>query len=152
MKIHAGKDPGFSSLAVGCCDDPIDTFFVGTLFNPRGGGSVQVYQGTADPDKATTDERQFQNQLETVLRSSPTIDDSFDIEESKHQDHAVFGNILSKYREGAKGRVVLTQRDKIQRLWAYVVMSQESDFLRYHIAYPANAGWILMTSSAPKKQ
>ncbi|HTY64068.1 MAG TPA: hypothetical protein VMG30_17600 [Acidobacteriota bacterium] len=151
LKIQIAKDPRFSTVDVGCCDNPIDTYYVGDLSNPRIGGSAMMYRSTADPNSTVFDERQFNNESETVLRSAPIINDRYDVDESAHQDFAVFGNILCKYLKGAKGRVIFSQRDKAQRQWAYVVMSQESNPLRYHMAYPANVGWILLNSAIPPK-
>jgi hypothetical protein len=152
LKINKTHDPGISSVAVGCCADLVDTYFVGNLENPRIGGSVPMYRDTTDPNSAAMDNRPFQNESETVLRSAPKINDRFDIDASGREDHAIFGNVLSKYLGGAKGRIVFIHKDKDQKLWCYVVLSQESNSLRYHIGYPVNVGWVMMKSSAAKKK
>ena len=152
LKIRMGDEPRISSLAVGCCGDMIDTYFVGKLFNPRIEGSVQMYRGTAKPDKALIEDRPYQNASETILRSSPMTDDKYDPNLSGREDQAVFGNVLSRYLGGATGRVIFTQIDKDQRTWAFVIMSAASNPLRYHIGYQANVGWIRLKPAAKKQK
>jgi hypothetical protein len=94
--------------------------------------------------KRPTIVRLIQNESETVLRIAPDIDDKYDDSASRLEDRAVFGNVIAKYVGGAKGRVLFSQKDKDRRLWGYVVLSPESNILRYHIGYPVNAGWVLL--------
>jgi hypothetical protein len=75
------------------------------------------------------------------LRQSPETLDQYDEVSSHHADHAVFGNILSKFVPGATATIAGRQKDKLGNEWLFVIVDRDSNALAYHRPFRVNAGW-----------
>jgi hypothetical protein len=143
LKIYPGKDLQLSSVAVGCCADPIDEYYLGNVSSVRADGIIRTTKTTVQPNKLSDTRKHFRNGGETILRGSPEKKDAYDRSLSGLEQMAIFGNILSKYLPGVTGSILAKRKDKQGRLWLYVLIDEQSKLLRYHNPYSVNAGWIL---------
>lgn len=141
LKIKQGKKLELTSVAAGCCASPIDEYYLGDIVNIRVKKIIRTTKTTVQPKRIGT-RHHFKNANETVLRSSPKIENSYDESLSGLQNVAVFGNILSKFLPGTTGDILAEQKDKNGKLWAYVLLEEQSDLLRYHSPFNVNVGWI----------
>jgi len=142
LRISPGREVRVSSVAVGCCGDPEDEYYLGTLENVRRYGILKVAKGTLQPKTPMALPIRFENAGETVLRSTPEKKDRYDADLSGLMDHAVFGNILCSYIDGASGEIRAEERDSRGRTWAYVVMDRESNVLRHDAPFRVEVGWV----------
>jgi len=150
LKISPGKAPRLSSVAVGCCGDHVDTYYLGGLDSPLDGKTVRTAKSTVFPEKVLAVWKRFRNENETVLRSSPVVNDAYDKQQSHALGLAVFGNVLSKFSGGVSGNI-LAEHSKGGRRWVYVILDKESDTLRYHSPFKVNAGWVALDSIKESK-
>lgn len=142
IKVLPGKKPLASSVEVGCCGSIIDEYFLGeSLVNLRMDGYVSTKEDTVRPKNLLTVQTSFICKKELVLRNSPVVSDEYVDWLSGIQDHAVFGNVLSKSLSGATGRVAAETEDAKGKKWAYVILDNESHVFRYHNPFSVDAGW-----------
>lgn len=144
LKIRPGKSPSISSVAAGCCADPMDEYHLGEFTNIRMQGSVKVTKDTVHPESSLASPKAFKSLREIALRSAPAASNAYDEGRSQMMAHAIFGNILSRFLQGASGSVLAEREDKSGVLWAYVRIESDSDALRKDAPYLANVGWVEM--------
>lgn len=125
-----------------CCGGMMDEYYLGHIGNIRQKGTIRVHIYTEQPKDSVIQPIHFTNENKTILRSSPKIDDEYDISSSHRECTAVFGNIISKFLGGASGKILAKHQDVNSRNWAYIIFDQNADPLRYHSPYPADVGWI----------
>lgn len=143
LRISPGKDLKLSSVAVGCCADLIDEYDLGNISHIRADKIIKTTKTTIQPDELFNNLKHFKNGSETILRSTPEKKDSYDESLSGREQMAVFGNILSKYLPGVTGDILAEHKDKYGRWWAYVLLDEQSNMLRYHSPFAVNVGWVL---------
>jgi len=130
-----------SSVASGCCGDPVDQYHLGNLQNLRQYSRIRITQDTTLPKAQLASVRAFHNSSETKLREAPQEKDGYDRGRSEFMRHAVFGNILRKYLAGAAGVVLATATRKGKR-WAFIVVDSDNERLLIEAPYSVDAGWI----------
>ncbi|SRR6266581_4344347 len=129
-----------SSVAIGCCGDPVDQYHLGNLQNLRQYSSVRVTKETLLPRESLTSPRTFHSSSETRIREAPLEKERYDRGRSKFMGHAVFGNVLRKYLPGVSGVVLATETRK-GRQWAFVVANSDDERLLIEAPYGVDAGW-----------
>jgi hypothetical protein len=142
LKIYPVEKIQLSSVAAGCCGNPVDEYNLGNLNNIRFIKRVSTTFMTIQPTGTLINRPRFKSSKDTVLRSSPERKDSYDESLSGLQNRAVFGNVLSKFLPGITGVILAEHKDKLGRFWVYVLLDESSDLLRYHSPFLVNAGWI----------
>lgn len=142
LSVAPRREPGVTSVAIGCCADPIDEYSFGTLDHVHRYGVVRTTKDTRAPSGVLTSPVPFTNRGETVLRSTPERKAEYDPDLSGLMDSAVFGNILCSYIAGASGEIRAEERDARGKVWAYVVMNPESNRLRHDAPFDVNVGWV----------
>jgi hypothetical protein len=80
---------------------------------------------------------------ELTLRKSPEIDNAINQEESEMCGTPVYGNILSIYSAGAKGRILGAMKDTNGNAWYFVSLSTDSFSARKKTTIKVNVGWVL---------
>jgi hypothetical protein len=144
LKVSLGDSVLVCGVERGCCGDPVDRYFKGSLGSPHRAASVRIDSGMRLPaDLAPADER-YSAERETVLRSEPRTDDAYDPSASEHMAAAVLGTIRARYLPGATGRITATCQDGDGRRWGFVIVDAESQRLRSHNPFNVNAGWVLL--------
>jgi hypothetical protein len=143
-----------SSVAVGCCGDPVDQFHLGNLRNLRQYSRIRVTQDTTLPRALLPSALAFHNRSEMKLRETPQEINSYDRGRSEFMAHAVFGNVLRKYLPGASGVVLATETRK-GKCWGFVVVNRDDERLMLEAPYDIDAGWAAgacFPSSPPRAQ
>lgn len=150
LRIKQGIPVRLSSVDLPCCGGTIETYHKGQLVNPAMEGTRNLINYTALPKKDEIPTPFTAPNTDLILRSSPVIDDTFDESSSHMEERAVLGNILSKYLPGSSGNIFGREYDAKSKLWLFVVISDESKYLRTYIPYDVDAGWIEATTISDK--
>lgn len=129
-----------TSVASGCCGDPVDQYHMGNLKNLRQYSRIRITQDTTLPQVPLASVQAFHNSSEMILRETPLEKEGYDRRRSEFMGHAVFGNILRKYLPGATGVVLATETRKGKR-WAFVVVDGDDERLLIEAPYGVDAGW-----------
>ncbi|MBP8255840.1 MAG: hypothetical protein KAX37_00855 [Opitutaceae bacterium] len=129
-----------TSVAIGCCGDPVDQYHLGNLKNLRQYSRIRIAKDTALPQAPLASVQAFHNSSDTKLREAPLEKDGYDRGRSEFMGHAAFGNILRKYLPGASGVVLATETRKGKR-WAFVVVDSDDERLLIEAPYGVDAGW-----------
>jgi len=140
LRVSPGAET-MTSVASGCCGDPVDQYHLGNLRNLRQYSRIRITQDTALPKAPLASVRAFHNSSETKLREAPLEKNGYDRGRSEFLGHAVFGNILRKYLAGATG-VVLATETRRGKLWAFIVMDSDNERLLNEAPYGVDAGWV----------
>lgn len=139
--ISSGKGDVLS-VATGCCGDPVDAYFHGSLQNFRQYGSLRITQETELPKSVSGSRKKFKAKNLVLVRETASEKNTYDLQRSEFVGHATFGNILRKYMTGVKGEVISSVRFGPQR-WSFVVIDPAQDRLASEVPYSINAGWVL---------
>ncbi len=142
LRVSPGREAKVSSVATGCCADPIDEYYVGTIENERRHGIVRTTKDTSLPSALIESPVAFTTRGEIVLRSGRERKDRYEPNASGLMDAAVFGNVLCRYLKGASGSIRAEERDASGRIWVFVVMDPESHLLRHDAPFTVDAGWV----------
>lgn len=143
LRLLPGKMPGVSAVASGCCGDPIDEYTLGTLEGLRGQGFIHMPKNLQMPNKKTKRTAiPFKSKLPVTLRNAPLKRDAYDSHGSAFMDHAVYGNILSRFLPGLSGTVLAEEQGKNGKSWLFVKLSNDNGPLRHDAPFKVEAGWI----------
>lgn len=144
LRMKEGDPPQFSSVEVGCCDDPIDGYFVGTLVDARA-NLKSVVSYTRFPSRAEKPAGVV-GSAGMSLRYSPELEDGYAGPGTTHVGDPAYGNILSVCGTQRTGTIVGRETDKSSRLWYFVVLDEAcTDPLR------VNVGWVEAGAVSLKK-
>lgn len=144
LKIESSGGPRITSVKVGCCGDPISEFFIGDIFIPSKTSVAYIFNLMTLPENLKISSSQFQASKEITLRYSPIKDDTYNKDMSEFVSHAVFGNIVAKYLQGAKGELVATYHDNSGIKWGLLIMDATSYVFLFYNPYKANVGWTVI--------
>ncbi len=117
LRIEDAADPRVTTIAVGCCADPIDVYQLRLLLRQRVMASVRVEKALVLPDKLEAAHQMETVPRELVLRRAPVVDDTYDATMSGFYGVAAFGNIERRYLAGAKVTILGTWHDKKGAEW-----------------------------------
>lgn len=155
-----GASLQFSSVAIGCCLDPIDVYSLGDIANGNKFGKYSVNNLThipsllaitpVAPTAAITSSAKLFSPFpfvvakkELILRYTPERNDVYDKGRSEFESVAIIGNVVGKYLPGCSGEVVAEERDKNSQLWYFVTLNESCKALcTYHPYDYVNVGWI----------
>jgi hypothetical protein len=132
----------FSSVKVGCCASAVDEYFMGDMRNPRLFARLRMFKRLVLPDGMVTASGAFVADGETVVRTSPVVNDEYDPNMSRAMVHAVFGTVAARYLAGAKGAIVASYTDSAGTAWRLIVFDEASRALRLESPYGTDAGWV----------
>lgn len=141
LRVSPGGEM-ISSVAPGCCGDPVDQYFLGNLENMRRFASTRITQETVLPKGLLAKPRAFRKSIPTKLRSAPELKDRYDFGRSEFMRHAVFGNILRHYLPGLSGTVLARQTDLQGRRWSFVIVNDMSAPFLLQAPFAVDAGWV----------
>jgi hypothetical protein len=133
-----------ASYSGGCCGDPIDQYYLGTVEQSIRDLAVRTPQKLVFPDKyqGSLTPVKYKVDAEFTLRSEPKVSDAFEESESQFMSQAVFGNVLTKYLAGCELEIITTQTANNGEQWRFVYVPEACDYLRTHVPYMTNFGWI----------
>ena len=129
-----------TSVAGGCCGDPVNQFHLGNLKNLRQYSRIRVTEDTTLPQASRHSVRAFHRSSATKLREAPLEKEGYDRGRSEFMAHAVFGNVLRKYIGGVSGLVLATET-RNGKNWAFVVVDKDAEHLSVEAPYRVDAGW-----------
>ncbi len=129
-----------TSVAIGCCGDPVDQYHLGNLRNLRQYSRIRITQDTTLPQVPLTSVRAFHSSSETKLREAPLEKEGYDRGRSEFMGHAVFGNVLRKYLAGVSG-IALATETRNGKHWAFVVVDGDDERLSVEAPYGVDVGW-----------
>lgn len=141
LKVKPGPEPILASAIVGCCGSVALKFHLGHLFNPWRLGTRETTQGTRFPEKPLSVPVPFKSTQELILRSDSKRDEAYDESASGYFEHAIFGNILSKYLPGLCGKILAYEKDAEGQNWAFVLIEGPNGALCHHRPFSVDAGW-----------
>ncbi|NJC88580.1 MAG: hypothetical protein FIB02_08625 [Desulfuromonas sp.] len=144
INIKGTVEDNVVSVAIGCCADPVDEYYLGTLLYPRSKQACRVNKSLELPMGLVAANRLYKAEKELVLRLSPKVDDEYNRDFSEFANRAVFGNIEAKYLPGAEGTIIATYIDVGGKNWGLIAVSKNSMPLLTHSPNDTNVGWAML--------
>jgi hypothetical protein len=133
---------GISGVAVGCCSDIVDAYFLADVRHPEWGTRLRVHKALSMPEMMEMISEEYVARGTLSLLLAPTRDETYRPNTPPWTPGATFKNVVAEYSPGAKGTLVASYRDGAGRRWGLVVVNDASKDVRISSPDEINVGWV----------
>ena len=142
LRIETTESRRICGVSLGCCDDVVDYYFLGSLSNPRGLADVRVHKALDLPTGMTIAHEPYVVRRKTIMRLGPLERDEYHPEIEYAGSRTVKGNIIATYLPHATGTILAYFKDDKGRRWGLLEFDKDSRALRSDVTYDVDVGWI----------